>query len=93
MDDIFPIRKQLGIYNRVETIDDVAQYLIRNLLPDDEEELLAGVINDFDRVKLQNQAEELEEYDVFHNSGAVGVWSWMLTLWKLPPLVQQRPVS
>ncbi|KAK3156746.1 hypothetical protein QOZ80_2AG0111310 [Eleusine coracana subsp. coracana] len=72
MDIMFPIRKQLGTYNRVtDTMDDVAQHLIGNLLPDNEEELLAGVINDFDHVRLQNQAEELEEYDVFHNSGGM----------------------
>jgi hypothetical protein len=72
MDDIFPIRKQPGTYNRVtDTMDDVAQHLIGNLLPDDEEELLAGVINDFDHIKLQNQAEESEEFDVFHNSGGM----------------------
>ncbi|KAK3152877.1 hypothetical protein QOZ80_2BG0164800 [Eleusine coracana subsp. coracana] len=72
MDIMFPVRKQLGTYNRVtDTMDDVAQHLIGNLLPDNEEELLAGVINDFDHVRLQNQAEELEEYDVFHNSGGM----------------------
>ncbi|XP_062218915.1 protein MEI2-like 5 isoform X2 [Phragmites australis] len=72
MDDMFPTRKHLGTYSRVtDTMDDVVQHLIGNLLPDDEEELLAGVINDFDHVKLQNQAEELEEYDVFRNSGGM----------------------
>ncbi|KAL6877553.1 hypothetical protein ACP4OV_012768 [Aristida adscensionis] len=72
MDDIFPIRKQLGTSKIVtDAMDDVAQHLIGNLLPDDEEELLAGVINDFDHVKLHNQVEELEEYDVFRNSGGM----------------------
>ncbi|XP_022679982.1 protein MEI2-like 5 isoform X2 [Setaria italica] len=72
INEMFPARKQPGPNNRVtDTMDDVAQHLIGNLLPDDEEELLAGVINDFDHVKLQNQAEELEEYDVFRNSGGM----------------------
>lgn len=71
MDDRFLVRKQLDTYNKVNTMDDVAQHLIGNLLPNDEEELLAGVINDFDHVRMQNQAEELEEYDVFHNSGGL----------------------
>lgn len=72
MDDMFPITKRLGTNTReADPMDDVAQHLIGDLLPDDEEELLAGVINDFDHVKLQTQAEELEEYDVFHNSGGM----------------------
>ncbi|TVU32282.1 hypothetical protein EJB05_24006 [Eragrostis curvula] len=71
MDGMLPISKR-NTYNRVtDAMDDVAQHLIGNLLPDDEEELLAGVINDFDHVKLQNQAEESEEYDVFRNSGGM----------------------
>ncbi|KQJ94515.1 protein MEI2-like 5 isoform X1 [Brachypodium distachyon] len=72
MDDMFPITRLLGTDAReTDLMDDVAQHLIGDLLPDDEEELLAGVINDFDHVKLRTQFEELEEYDVFRNSGGM----------------------
>uniref|UniRef100_A0A0E0CJQ8 RRM domain-containing protein n=1 Tax=Oryza meridionalis TaxID=40149 RepID=A0A0E0CJQ8_9ORYZ len=70
-DDMFPLMKQPGTNARVaDPMDDVAQHLIGNLLPDDEE-LLAGVIEDFDHVKLRTQVEESEEYDVFRNSGGM----------------------
>ncbi|XP_052143875.1 protein MEI2-like 5 isoform X2 [Oryza glaberrima] len=70
-DDMFPMMKQPGTNARVaDPMDDVAQHLIGNLLPDDEE-LLAGVIEDFDHVKLRTQVEESEEYDVFRNSGGM----------------------
>ena len=68
---MFPMMKQPGTNARVaDPMDDVAQHLIGNLLPDDEE-LLAGVIEDFDHVKLRTQVEESEEYDVFRNSGGM----------------------
>ncbi|KAL5208397.1 hypothetical protein ABZP36_032832 [Zizania latifolia] len=71
-DDMFPIMKQPCINTRdIEPMDEVAHHLIGNLLPDDENELLAGVINDFDHVKLRTQVEESEEYDVFRNSGGM----------------------
>ncbi|KAL5213378.1 hypothetical protein ABZP36_024225 [Zizania latifolia] len=71
-DDMFPIMKQPCTNVRhTKPMDDVAQHLIGNLLPDDEDELLAGVINDFDHVKLRTQVEESEEYDVFRNSGGM----------------------
>ncbi|GLJ44646.1 hypothetical protein SUGI_0938470 [Cryptomeria japonica] len=39
------------------------------VLPDDEEELLAGIMDDFDLTGLPSQVEELEEYDDLFSSG------------------------
>ncbi|XP_020100155.1 protein MEI2-like 2 isoform X2 [Ananas comosus] len=51
--------------------DDLNLQHIGNLLPDDEDELLAGIIDDFDPIGLPNQVEELEEYDVFGSGGGM----------------------
>lgn len=44
---------------------------IGNLLPDDENELLAGVMDDFDLSELPTQMEDLEEYDIFNSGGGM----------------------
>lgn len=43
---------------------------LRDLLPDDDE-LLAGIIDDFDLSGLPTQLEDLEEYDVFGSGGGM----------------------
>ena len=44
---------------------------IGSLLPDDEEELLAGIMDDFDLSGLPSQVEELEDYDIFGSGGGM----------------------
>lgn len=39
------------------------------MLPDDEDELLAGIMDDFDLRRLPNQLEDLDENDLFVNGG------------------------
>ena len=45
--------------------DDFDLEKIGNMLPDDEEELLAGIMDDFDLSGLPSHVEEMEDYDVF----------------------------
>lgn len=46
-------------------------HAIGSLLPDDEEELLAGLMDDFDLSGLPSQVEELDEYDLFGSGGGM----------------------
>ena len=41
------------------------------MLPDDDEELLAGIMDDFDLSGLPGSLEDLEEYDLFDSSGGL----------------------
>jgi len=52
-----------------DPFDDFETTAIGNMLPDDEEELLAGIMDDFDLSKLPNQLEDLDENDLFVNGG------------------------
>jgi len=54
----------------LEPLQDMKPQTIGNL-PDDEEELLAGIMDDFDLSGLPSQIEDLEEYDVFSSGGAM----------------------
>ncbi|KAL5990036.1 hypothetical protein ACLOJK_010932 [Asimina triloba] len=42
-----------------------------NFLPDDEDELLAGIMDDFDLSELPSQLEDLEECDLFGSGGGM----------------------
>ncbi|KAJ6821626.1 protein MEI2-like 2 isoform X1 [Iris pallida] len=44
---------------------------IGSLLPDDEEELLAGIVGDFDLSGLPNQVGDVEDYDLFGSGGGM----------------------
>ncbi|KAE8734713.1 Protein MEI2-like 5 [Hibiscus syriacus] len=44
---------------------------LRSLLPGDEDDLLAGIMDDFDLSELPSQLEDLEEYDVFGTGGGM----------------------
>ncbi|KAK1276796.1 Protein MEI2-like 2 [Acorus gramineus] len=48
-----------------DPIEEMETHAIGSLLPDDEDELLAGIMDDFDLSELPSQIEELEEYDLF----------------------------
>ncbi|XP_058095244.1 protein MEI2-like 2 isoform X2 [Magnolia sinica] len=54
-----------------EALEDVEYHAIGSLLPDDEDELLAGIMDDFDLSGLPSQLEDLEEYDLFGSGGGM----------------------
>ncbi|MQM01549.1 hypothetical protein Taro_034309 [Colocasia esculenta] len=53
------------------SMDDLNLQGIGKMLPDDEEELLAGIMDDFDLSELPSQVEDLEDYDVFGYGGGM----------------------
>ncbi|XP_073116327.1 protein MEI2-like 2 isoform X2 [Elaeis guineensis] len=54
-----------------DSVDDLDLQGIGSLLPDDEEELLSGIMDDFDLSGLPSHVEELEEYDLFGSGGGI----------------------
>ncbi|KAJ7968858.1 Protein MEI2-like [Quillaja saponaria] len=52
------------------SVEDVATHAIGTLLPDDEEELLAGIMDDFDLSGLPSSLEDLED-DLFGSGGGM----------------------
>ncbi|PSS04877.1 Protein MEI2-like [Actinidia chinensis var. chinensis] len=54
-----------------ELLEDVANQLIGSLLPDDEDDLLAGIMDGFDIHGLPNQVDDLEDYDFFGSGGGM----------------------
>ncbi|KAK8477714.1 hypothetical protein V6N12_063947 [Hibiscus sabdariffa] len=54
-----------------DPLGDIEARALGNLLPDDENELLAGIMDDFDLSGLPNSLEDLEEYDLFGSSGGM----------------------
>lgn len=52
-------------------LEDGETHAIGNLLPDDEEELLAGIADDLDLSGLPGSLEDLEEYDLFGSGGGM----------------------
>ncbi|KAL0906222.1 hypothetical protein M5K25_024697 [Dendrobium thyrsiflorum] len=52
-------------------LDDTNVHVIGSLLPDDEEALLAGVVEDFDLTELPGQIEEMEDFDIFGSGGGM----------------------
>lgn len=53
-----------------DMLEDIETHAIGNLLPD-EEELLAGIMDDLDLNGLPNSLEDLEEYDLFSSGGGL----------------------
>ncbi|RWW60189.1 hypothetical protein BHE74_00032827 [Ensete ventricosum] len=53
------------------SVDDLDLQGTGLLLPDDEEALLSGIMNDFDLSGLPSQVDELEEYDLFGSLGGM----------------------
>ncbi|KAJ7947242.1 Protein MEI2-like [Quillaja saponaria] len=53
------------------SVEDDETHAIGTLLPDDEEELLAGIMDDFDLSGLPGSLEDLEEYDLFGSGGGM----------------------
>lgn len=54
-----------------ELLEDVEYTAIGSLLPDDEDELLAGIMDGFDIHGLPNQVDDVEEYDLFGSGGGM----------------------
>ncbi|XP_024025106.1 protein MEI2-like 2 isoform X1 [Morus notabilis] len=54
-----------------DPLEDVEPNEIGNMLPDDEDELLAGVTDDFDLSGLPSQLEDMEDYDFFGSGGGM----------------------
>ncbi|XP_054797052.1 protein MEI2-like 2 isoform X2 [Prosopis cineraria] len=62
------VHEEVGGYDPLE---DVETNAIGNMLPDDEEELLAGIMDDFDLSRLPSQLEDLDENDLFGSGGGL----------------------
>ncbi|XP_042494400.1 protein MEI2-like 5 isoform X1 [Macadamia integrifolia] len=54
-----------------DSLEDDGPNAIGSLLPDDEDELLAGIMDDFDLSDLPSQLEDLDEYDLFGSGGGM----------------------
>ncbi|KAI4298211.1 hypothetical protein L6164_031797 [Bauhinia variegata] len=54
-----------------DSLEELDSHAIGPLLPDDEEELLAGIADDFDLSGLPGSLEDLEEYDLFGSGGGM----------------------
>ncbi|KAF9589730.1 hypothetical protein IFM89_028639 [Coptis chinensis] len=52
-------------------LEDIGPHAIGSLLPDDEDELLAGIMDDFDLSGLPSQLEDLDDYDLFGSGGGL----------------------
>lgn len=54
-----------------DLLDDVERHAIGNLLPGDEDELLAGIMDGYDLSGLPNRMDELDDYDLFGSGGGL----------------------
>ncbi|XP_068664968.1 protein MEI2-like 2 isoform X2 [Aristolochia californica] len=59
------------LHQDVDGKDSLEDAAIGSVLPDDEDELLAGIMDDFDLSGLPSQVEDLEEYDLFGSGGGM----------------------
>ena len=54
-----------------DLLEDVENHAVGSLLPDDEDDLLAGIMDDFDLSDLPNRVDDVEEYDLFGSGGGM----------------------
>ncbi|KAF4373220.1 protein MEI2-like 2 [Cannabis sativa] len=54
-----------------DPLEDIEPIEIGSILPDDEDDLLAGLTDDFDLSGLPNQLEDMEDYDLFGSGGGM----------------------
>ncbi|XP_050231301.1 protein MEI2-like 5 isoform X2 [Mercurialis annua] len=54
-----------------DLFDDVEAHPIGSLLPNDEDQLLAGIMDDFDLTRLPSSLDDLEDYDLFGSGGGM----------------------
>ncbi|KAI9178470.1 hypothetical protein LWI28_026871 [Acer negundo] len=72
IDDSAPKLNKTDLENEEkDPLEGVELNAIGSLLPDDENELLAGITDDFDLSGLPSQLEELEDYDLFGSGGGM----------------------
>ncbi|XP_023518344.1 protein MEI2-like 3 isoform X2 [Cucurbita pepo subsp. pepo] len=73
VDDISSHFKNLkpGLEGDDDMLEDIETHAIGHLLPDDEEELLAGIMDDLDLNGLPSSLEDLEECDIFSSGGGL----------------------
>lgn len=72
LDDSSPNLSKIDLENEgADPFEDLELDAIGNLLPDDEDELLAGITDDFDLSGLPSQVEDLEECDLFGPGGGM----------------------
>ncbi|KAL2476593.1 Protein MEI2-like 5 [Abeliophyllum distichum] len=73
VDDTFPSLSKLRLEDEVkDPLEDIEPNAIGSFLPGDEEELLAGLMDDFDLSGLPTQLEELED-DFFGSGGGLEI--------------------
>lgn len=63
-----------SMYDTSSSLNDIDQelkgnYAVGSFLPDDEDELLAGIMDDFEANWLPNIVDDMEEYDLFGGGG------------------------
>lgn len=54
-----------------ESVEDADVNGLGTMLPDDEDELLAGITDDFDLSGLPGSLEDLDDYDIFDSGGGM----------------------
>lgn len=54
-----------------DSLEDGNNHAIGTMFPDDDEELLAGIMDDFDLSGLPGSLEDFEEYDLFGSGGGM----------------------
>ncbi|XP_021904838.1 protein MEI2-like 5 isoform X2 [Carica papaya] len=55
----------------IDSLEGIERNAVGSLLPDDEDELLAGIMDDFDFSGLPSSLEDLDEYDLFGSGGGL----------------------
>ncbi|CAJ2661875.1 unnamed protein product [Trifolium pratense] len=72
VDDISTSFKKLHQEEELnDSLEDSNNHAIGTMLPDDDDELLAGIMDDFDLSGLPGSLEDLEEYDIFGSGGGL----------------------
>lgn len=71
VDDLSSTWNKVSTDGDAELLGNVEDHAIDNLLPDDEDELLAGIIDGYDRSCFPNQLDDSEEYDLFGSGGGL----------------------
>ncbi|XP_061369815.1 protein MEI2-like 2 isoform X2 [Gastrolobium bilobum] len=70
VDDNLPVLDKVHIEDEgQDPLENIEINEIGNTLPDDEDELLAGIMDDFDLSMLPNLLEDLDEHDLFGSGG------------------------
>lgn len=70
IDDAPPSLKEIHSDVEVDALlDDCENRFIGNLLPDDEDELLAGIMDGFNPSQITNHTDDVEDYDLFGSGG------------------------